>query len=172
MMPTPDRKIKTFAEARAIIAGWKLHGWKVVFTNGVFDLLHRGHVTLLCEAASLGNKLVVGVNSDASARSLGKGPERPINKDADRAYVLAGLAAVDLVVIFDTPTPYALIHGLKPDVLVKGGDYDPHITDKAHPKYIVGSDVVRNAGGEVAAIQLVQGYSTTSVVRKLANGKG
>lgn len=131
----------------------------VVFTNGVFDLLHPGHVDLLTGARAQGEHLVVGVNSDASVRRLGKGPDRPVRREADRAYVLAGLAAVDAVVIFDEDTPLELVALLQPDVIVKGGDYAPET--------VVGADVVAARGGRVVIIPLTPGQSTTSIVERL-----
>jgi D-glycero-beta-D-manno-heptose 1-phosphate adenylyltransferase len=132
---------------------------RVVFTNGVFDLLHPGHIDLLTAARAAGDALVVGVNSDASVRRLGKGPERPIRPERDRAYVLAALAAVDAVVIFDEDTPLELVRALEPDVLVKGGDY--------REETIVGAKEVRARGGNVVVIPLRDGQSTTSIVERL-----
>lgn len=154
----------------ANIARWRLKGLKIVFTNGVFDILHKGHVTLLSEAADLGDKLILGLNADASVRTLGKGPERPINKEEDRAFLLAGLSAISGVVIFEASTPYELIKMIQPDVLVKGGDYDPNQTDPKAKDYIVGSDIQTKNKKDTVAINLVDGYSTTSVVKKLSNG--
>lgn len=131
----------------------------VVFTNGVFDLLHRGHVTYLDEAAQLGETLIVGVNSDASARRLNKGPERPLNAEQDRAALLAALACVDAVVIFDEDTPYQLIDALRPDIIVKGGDYD---MDK-----LPETTLVRTWGGTARAIPFEFQRSTTSLVSKI-----
>jgi D-beta-D-heptose 7-phosphate kinase/D-beta-D-heptose 1-phosphate adenosyltransferase len=131
----------------------------VVFTNGVFDLLHPGHVTLLETARALGDALVVGVNTDASVRRLAKGPERPINAEAARARVLAALAAVDAVVLFDEDTPAALIEALRPDVLVKGADYTR--------ERIVGADFVEAHGGRVVRVPLVPDTSTTRIVERL-----
>ncbi len=131
----------------------------VVFTNGVFDLLHPGHVTLLEAARAEGAALVVGVNSDASVRRLGKGAERPVVPEAARARVLAGLAAVDCVVLFDEDTPLALVEALEPDVLVKGADYS---RDR-----IVGADEVERRGGRVVRVPLEPGFSTTSLVERL-----
>jgi D-beta-D-heptose 7-phosphate kinase/D-beta-D-heptose 1-phosphate adenosyltransferase len=128
----------------------------VVFTNGVFDLLHPGHVELLEAARREGAVLIVGVNSDASARRLGKGPDRPLNDAAARSRVLAGLAAVDSVVIFDQDTPLELIHQLAPDVLVKGADYARSA--------IVGADLVESRGGRVVRVPLVTGFSTSNIV--------
>jgi len=141
-------------------------GRRVVFTNGVFDILHVGHVTYLEAARSLGDALVVGVNSDASVRRLNKGPERPINPELARAQVLRALRCVDAVVIFDDDTPYTLIAEIEPDVLVKGGDYDPDELDASSKRYMVGSDLVRAKGGIVAAIPLVDGFSTTAIINK------
>lgn len=131
----------------------------VVFTNGVFDVLHRGHVEFLNAARSLGGVLVVALNTDESARRLGKGPDRPINNEHDRAIVVAGLECVDYVALFDEDTPQAIITELLPDVLVKGGDYTPDM--------IVGRDEVEAAGGRVVVIPLLEGRSTTETLRKL-----
>jgi D-beta-D-heptose 7-phosphate kinase/D-beta-D-heptose 1-phosphate adenosyltransferase len=144
----------------ALVAWRRAQPGRVVFTNGVFDLLHPGHIDVLRLARAEGEVLVVGVNSDASVRRLGKGPERPIRPEADRAYVLAGLESVDAVCVFDEDTPLALVTALVPDVIVKGGDYSPET--------IVGADVVQAAGGRVVVIPLVPGQSTTGIVRKLS----
>ena len=148
-------------------AAWRNKGRRVVFTNGVFDLLHRGHVTYLEAAAALGDVLVVGVNDDASVRRLGKGDDRPIVAEADRAFVVAGLRAVEAVVLFGEDTPLDLIRALQPDVLVKGGDYAADCTDVTDPRYIVGSAEVRANGGRVATIDLVPGRSTTAIADRL-----
>ncbi len=140
------------AEWRARIAGL------VVFTNGVFDLLHPGHVDVLLGARAEGAALVVGLNSDDSVRRL-KGPTRPVRSEAERAYVLAALEMVDVVVRFGQDTPLELVQRLQPDVIVKGGDYSPDS--------IVGADVVRARGGRVVVIPLVPGQSTTSIISKL-----
>jgi rfaE bifunctional protein nucleotidyltransferase chain/domain len=131
----------------------------VVFTNGVFDLLHPGHVELLEAARQEGAALVVGVNSDASARRLGKGEERPLAGEGARVRVLAGLAAVDCVVLFDEDTPLSLIEALEPDVLVKGADYSR--------ESIVGADWVEAHGGRVVRVPLLAGYSTSALVERL-----
>ena len=133
-----------------------------MFTNGVFDLLHLGHVTLLEAARAEGTALVVGVNSDASARRLEKGEDRPLVPEAERARLLAALACVDCVVLFAEETPLALIRRLRPDVLVKGADY---ARDQ-----IVGADEVEGWGGRVVRVPLVQGQSTTDLVRRLRGG--
>lgn len=131
----------------------------LVFTNGVFDILHRGHVSYLDEAAQLGASLIVGVNTDASVRRLNKGPERPINPEQDRAALLAALACVDAVVLFDEDTPEALIATLRPDLIVKGGDYDM----EALPE----TALVRSWGGDAVAIPFEFQRSTTALVKKL-----
>lgn len=148
------------------IAAWRAAGDRIVFTNGVFDLLHRGHVTYLAAARALGDRLVVGVNDDASVRRLGKGPERPINRAEDRCAVLEALRAVDATVVFTEDTPLRLIESIAPDVLVKGGDYDPDVTDARDPRYLVGRESVLARGGEVVAIPLVAGHSTTAMLRR------
>jgi len=131
----------------------------LVFTNGCFDLLHAGHVTCLAHARSLGDALVVGVNSDASAARLGKGAPRPLVSEVDRALTVAALESVDAVCVFDEDTPAELISALLPDVLVKGGDYE--MDD------VVGRDVVERAGGRVALVPVLEGRSTTRLVRKI-----
>jgi rfaE bifunctional protein nucleotidyltransferase chain/domain len=152
------------------MAMWRMKGDKVVFTNGCFDLLHQGHVTYLAKAAGLGDHLVVGINADDSVRRLEKGSDRPINSEAARAFVLASLGVIDMVVIFTEDTPEALIHALEPDVLVKGADYDPNETDAKAKTYIVGSDFVRKNGGEVCVVDIVEGFSTTGIVNKMKKG--
>jgi rfaE bifunctional protein nucleotidyltransferase chain/domain len=131
----------------------------VVLTNGVFDVLHRGHATYLAQARELGASLVVAINTDASAKRLGKGPDRPLNAEADRAAMLAALESVSLVTFFDEDTPLALIRELKPAVLVKGGDYDMDQLAEAQ--------FVRSQGGRALAIPFVDGYSTTRLVEKI-----
>lgn len=137
---------------------WRITGQKIVFTNGCFDILHYGHLQLLAAAAALGNKLVVGLNTDASVHQL-KGPERPVTNEKDRLFQLASLLFVDAVCLFDEDTPENLIKAIKPDVLVKGGDYT---IDR-----IVGADFVKGYGGEVAVIPFVQGYSTTNLIARI-----
>ena len=131
----------------------------IVFTNGVFDILHRGHVSYLAEARALGASLLVGLNSDASARGLGKGPQRPLNGEADRACVLAALESVSLVTLFDEPTPVALMQLVRPDCYVKGGDYDVETLEETR--------LVRSWGGRARAIAFVDGYSTSALVRRI-----
>ncbi len=153
-------KILGAAELRRHVKALQTAGQKVVFTNGVFDILHAGHVRYLDEASQLGDVLVVGINSDLSARRLAKGPARPFNGEEDRALVVAALWCVSFVTIFDEDTPYELIKLLVPDVLVKGGDWPPG--------EIVGADVVTAAGGEVYSLPYVEGYSTTSFIERVA----
>ena len=134
----------------------------MVFTNGVFDLLHPGHVRYLAEARALGDLLIVGINADASVRRLQKGPDRPINPEWERAEVVAALACVDAAVIFPEDTPHAIVSALQPDVLVKGADWAADA--------IVGRDVVEARGGRVVRIALAPGYSTTAMVERLRRG--
>ena len=160
-------RIVTLEEAQRKIGIWRMKEETIVFTNGCFDILHKGHVTYLAKAADLGNRLVVGINSDASVRNQGKGEERPINPEDARQTLLASLTFVDLVILFEGDTPEALIQALVPDILVKGADYDPSERDKNAKKYIVGSDIVRAHGGQIAVIDLEEGFSTTGIIKKL-----
>jgi D-beta-D-heptose 7-phosphate kinase/D-beta-D-heptose 1-phosphate adenosyltransferase len=155
---TGEAKIAGIVAARGIIDDWRKKGAKIGFTNGCFDLLHPGHVSLLAQAKSHCDRLVVGLNSDASVSRL-KGPTRPVQSEAARSTVLASLATVDLVVIFGEDTPLELITALRPDVLVKGADYT---VDK-----VVGADLVQGWGGRVALANLVEGQSTTNTVKKI-----
>ena len=131
----------------------------VVFTNGVFDVLHRGHAVYLAQARALGGSLVVALNTDASARRLGKGPERPLNNQQDRAIIMAALTSSSLVTWFDEDTPIDLIRALRPDILVKGGDYDMRTLPE--------TAVVESYGGKALAIPFAEGYSTTALVKKI-----
>lgn len=131
----------------------------LVFTNGVFDVLHRGHVMYLAEARNLGASLIVALNTDASVRRLGKGDDRPLNKDEDRAIVMAGQEAVTLVTFFDEDTPEKLIAEIRPDILVKGGDYDM--------RKLPETALVESWGGTALALPFVQGYSTSQLVKKI-----
>ncbi|PWL23389.1 MAG: D-glycero-beta-D-manno-heptose 1-phosphate adenylyltransferase [Fluviicola sp. XM-24bin1] len=162
-------KITDITSLQRTIAGWRLKGDRVVFTNGCFDILHKGHVTYLAKAASLGERLVVALNTDDSVRRLGKDDNRPINEEDARAMVLASLGFVDGIVFFNEDTPLETIVALEPDVLVKGADYDPEETNPDSKKYIVGSKEVRSNGGRVEAIDLVQGFSTTAIIEKSKN---
>lgn len=162
-----EKAAYTLDAVAQLVRSWKAQGLKVVFTNGVFDVLHVGHVEVLEVAACHGQKLVVGVNSDASVRRLGKGADRPIHEEAHRARVLAALRSVDAVVVFEDDTPLALVKSLQPDVLVKGGDYDAACTDASDPRYMVGSAEVRSWGGRAVAVPLVPGQSTTATLKKI-----
>ena len=155
-----ERKICTPEELAARVAGLKR---PLVFTNGVFDILHRGHVTYLAQARALGASLLLALNSDASARKLGKGPDRPVNALEDRLAVAAALESVTLVTWFEEETPLALILAVKPDVLVKGGDWKPET--------IVGGTEVKGWGGAVHSIPLIPGRSTTSVIERIRSSK-
>ncbi len=150
-------KIMPLEELRQVVAARQAAGQNIVFTNGCFDILHAGHVDLLEDAAHEGDVLVVALNSDASVRGL-KGPSRPVNPQNQRARVLAALAVVDYVVIFDEPDPERLIEALLPDVLVKGGDWTPET--------IIGAEAVQSSGGRVTTIPLKYGASTTDIIKK------
>lgn len=154
-----QRSVVSLDAAERIVAGWKREGLKVAFTNGCFDILHVGHVALVQQARATADRLVLGLNSDASVRRL-KGEARPVNNAQDRAFLLSALAAVDLVVVFEEDTPLELIRRLKPDVLVKGADYTVET--------VVGADVVQAYGGRVVLARLVEGKSTTGIIGKLA----
>ena len=154
-------KLASRQDAVQRIAALRTNG-PVVFTNGVFDVLHRGHASYLAQARSLGGSLVVALNSDASARRLGKGPDRPLNNELDRAALTAALESVSLVTWFDEDTPLELITELRPDVLVKGGDYDM--------SKLAETQVVLAYGGRAQAIPFVDGYSTTALVKKIRQG--
>lgn len=156
-----SNKISTPPDAGEKTSAWKEQGLKWVFTNGCFDILHSGHVRFLEEAKGLGDKLLVAINTDASVRKL-KGPDRPVIREDERAYLLAALECVDLVVFFDTDTPLELIGSLKPDILVKGGDY--------RPETIVGYDLVKGSGGKVLSLSFYEGISTTGVIQRILKG--
>ncbi|MBM3455080.1 MAG: adenylyltransferase/cytidyltransferase family protein [Bacteroidetes bacterium] len=160
-------KIVNLQKAQLLCEGWRMKGEKIVFTNGCFDILHRGHLHYLAHAAQLGSRLIIGLNSDSSIRQLNKSPERPINDEESRAFLLAGMGVVDLVIIFEEQTPLNLIEKLIPDVLVKGGDYDEQEDKKNNPRYIVGSDFVKKNGGYVQTIPIKEGFSTTLTIKKL-----
>lgn len=151
-------KIKDVSNATKQVAEWKSKGEKVVFTNGCFDILHLGHVDYLEKARNLGDKLIVGLNTDASV-SRYKGESRPVQDQNSRARVIASLQFVDMVVLFNEDTPHNLISAVVPDVLVKGSDY--------LAENIVGADVVKKAGGEVKTIDFIDGYSTSRVIEKI-----
>lgn len=151
-------KITTLTEARTRIADWQARGEQVVFTNGCFDIVHLGHIDYLEKARAKGQRLAVGLNTDASVRIL-KGEKRPIIPENARARMMASFAFVDLVVLFGEPTPQSLIETLQPDILVKGSDYSV--------SNIVGAEFVLGRGGKVETVDLVEGYSTTQIIQKI-----
>jgi D-glycero-beta-D-manno-heptose 1-phosphate adenylyltransferase len=152
----------TLQRAIELVKAERAKGRTVVFTNGVFDILHPGHIRYLRDARALGDVLIVGVNSDRSVKALGKAPDRPINTEDERVEVLEALASVDGVVIFDEDTPHEIISALQPDILVKGADWGENA--------IVGRDVVEARGGKVVRIQLAEGYSTTGLIERIRQG--
>jgi D-beta-D-heptose 7-phosphate kinase/D-beta-D-heptose 1-phosphate adenosyltransferase len=158
-------KIKTVVELLPLLAVFRAAGKKIVFTNGCFDILHTGHTRYLEKSRSLGDLLVVGVNSDASVRSI-KGEKRPINSEAERMETLAALECVDYVTIFSEPDPHRVISELQPDILVKGGDWPV--------EKIIGKDVVEARGGKVVNVPYIDGASTTGLIQKIVEkyGKG
>ncbi|MDA3952176.1 MAG: D-glycero-beta-D-manno-heptose 1-phosphate adenylyltransferase [Bacteroidales bacterium] len=151
-------KIIDISKLESFLTYWNLKNQKIVFTNGCFDILHRGHVEYLAQAASNGDVLIIGLNTDSSVRRI-KGETRPVQDEYARAILLASLSFVSAVVLFDDDTPYNLIKRIQPDVLIKGSDYSI--------KDIVGSDIVIAKGGKVITIDFVEGYSTTSIIEKL-----
>jgi len=155
-------KLFKLEELAAERAKWKAEGKKVVFTNGVFDLLHIGHLSYLSAAADLGHKLIIGLNSDASTKRL-KGPSRPVNNEYSRSVMLAAIFFIDAVVIFEEDTPINVIKTLLPDILIKGGDYSIN--------QIVGAPEVIANGGEVKVIDFVDGYSSTGIINKIKEAK-
>jgi D-beta-D-heptose 7-phosphate kinase/D-beta-D-heptose 1-phosphate adenosyltransferase len=152
-------RVLTRREAVQFVGEERARGRRIVFTNGVFDLLHPGHLRYLAAAREHGDVLVVGVNSDRSVRRLGKGPDRPLNPEDERAEVIAALAAVDAAVVFDEDTPHEIVSALRPDVLVKGADWAADA--------IVGRDVVEARGGRVVRVPIAAGYSTSALIDRL-----
>jgi D-beta-D-heptose 7-phosphate kinase/D-beta-D-heptose 1-phosphate adenosyltransferase len=153
-----DKKVKSIADLARIAAALRARGKRIVFTNGCFDILHTGHVRYLRFAKAMGDCLVVAVNSDSSVRAL-KGKARPLNAQSDRAEVLAALSSVDYITIFNELTPLKIIRRIKPDILVKGGDWKV--------KDMVGSSFVRSYGGRTKSLPFVKGFSTTAIVKKI-----
>lgn len=153
------QKIYTLDRLEKQVARWRMFSKKVVFTNGCFDILHRGHIDTLAKAADCGDVLIVGVNADASVKMLQKGNSRPLQDEQSRALIIASLAFVTAIIIFEEETPYNLIKAIQPDVLVKGGDYKV--------EQIAGHDIVLARGGEVKLIPLVEGFSTTAIEKKI-----
>ena len=152
---------KTDKSLRNILNILRFQDKKIVFTNGVFDLLHRGHIDYLSKTADLGDILIIGLNTDNSVRKLNKGKNRPIQDEYSRALILASLRFVDYVVLFDEDTPYDLIKTIEPDILVKGADYKP--------EEIAGNDIVRAKGGKIITIEFLEGFSTTFIENKIKN---
>lgn len=157
-----EKKVKTTDSLTDQVQEWRRQGCKIVFTNGCFDILHLGHVDYLAHAADCGDKLIIGLNTDASVSRI-KGPSRPINDQRSRALVLAALGFVSAITFFDAPTPYELIRLVQPDVLIKGSDYKP--------EEIVGYDIVTARGGVVRTIPFVDGYSTTAIEQRIRLAK-
>ncbi len=153
-----NKILNNSTEFNALLDDWRANNYKIVFTNGCFDLLHRGHVDYLTKARDLGDKLFLGLNTDASVSKL-KGEHRPIQDEQSRMHIMASLQCVDAVILFDEETPYELIKSVQPDILVKGADYKP--------ENIVGYDIVTAKGGEVITLEFLEGYSTTSIEKKI-----
>ncbi len=151
-------KIEKIFQLPGILPEIKTSGKTIVFTNGCFDIIHQGHIDYLSKAASLGDYLIIGLNTDASVQRL-KGPERPVQDEKSRAMILASFFFVDLVVYFDEDTPYELIKAVQPDILVKGSDY--------HPEDIVGYDIIKAKHGKVKTIPFLEGYSTSDIINKI-----
>ncbi|MBD79333.1 MAG: D-glycero-beta-D-manno-heptose 1-phosphate adenylyltransferase [Crocinitomicaceae bacterium] len=160
-------KIHSTSSIQEVVGKWKEQGDKVVFTNGCFDLIHLGHITYLSQAAGLGSRLVVGINSDKSVRRLNKGASRPIKDEETRIQIMASFQFVDAVVMFEEDTPLSLIQKIEPAVLVKGGDYDASETNESSSKYIVGSNLLRNSGGKTKVLPFLPGHSTTQLEKKI-----
>ncbi len=161
MTPSEIIQSKIFTDARSfalILKEWKQAGNKVVFTNGCFDLVHRGHIDSLCKAAEFGDRLIVGLNSDVSVKLL-KGENRPLIDQQSRAILLASLLMVDAVILFDEETPYEMIKSIVPDILVKGAEYKT--------EEIAGFNIVLASGGKVERIELTEGFSTTDLIQKI-----
>lgn len=153
-----DKIILKKEDAGKLLQTWRFKGDRIVFSNGCFDLVHRGHLEYLATAASMGNKMIIGLNTDASTQRL-KGPTRPINDEYSRALLLASLGFIDLVILFEEDTPYNLIEFVQPDILVKGSDY------KAED--IVGYDIVKAKGGEIKTLDFIEGFSSTGMIKKI-----
>jgi rfaE bifunctional protein nucleotidyltransferase chain/domain len=156
-------KLKSLEEIKAIVVDARTNGKKVAFTNGCFDLLHRGHVHVLRAARACADLLIVGINSDQSVKQI-KGPTRPVLPESDRCELLGAMEMVDFVVLFNEPDPHNLISAIRPDVLVKGGDW--------HTEKIIGSDMVEEAGGRVVVVPYIKGFSTTEIIERIKNSEG
>ena len=162
-LPVSSDKVLDKGTAEERVRSWKQDGERVVFTNGCFDLLHPGHVDLLKKAKALGDRLIIGLNSDASVQRLEKGTGRPVNDEASRAVLIASLEMVDAVVVFHEDTPLELIQNLDPDILVKGADYEEAA--------IVGKDHVEGKGGTVVRLPLLEGYSSSSLIERIRQSR-
>ncbi len=156
-------KLKSLEEIKAIVVDARTNGKKVAFTNGCFDLLHRGHVHVLRAARACADLLIVGINSDQSVKQI-KGPTRPVLPESDRCELLGAMEMVDFVILFNEPDPHNLISAIRPDVLVKGGDWN---TEK-----IIGADNVEEAGGRVVVVPYIKGFSTTEIIERIKNSDG
>jgi rfaE bifunctional protein nucleotidyltransferase chain/domain len=157
-----EKKIHTIKSIQPLLSIWRFKEQKIVFSNGCFDIIHKGHIEYLAKASDLGQIMIIGLNTDNSVRKL-KGESRPLQDESSRLTMLAALHFVDAVILFDEPTPYELIKAVQPDFLVKGKDY------KAED--VVGYDIVKNKDGEVVTIELTPGYSTTTIIEKIINQK-
>jgi rfaE bifunctional protein nucleotidyltransferase chain/domain len=162
-LPVHSEKVLDRTKAEEEVKNWRAEGERVVFTNGCFDILHPGHIDLLTKAGALGDRLIIGLNSDASVQKLEKGPGRPVIDQASRALLVASLEMVDAVVVFDEGTPLALIQSLGPDFLIKGADYQE--------SDIVGKEHVEANGGQVVRLPLLEGYSSSSIIERIRNIK-
>ena len=156
-------KLKSLEEIKAIVVEARNHRKKIAFTNGCFDLLHRGHVHVLREARACGDVLIVGINSDESVKQI-KGPARPVLPESDRCELVGAMEMVDFVVLFNEPDPYDLIAAIQPDVLVKGGDWNS--------EKIIGADLVEEGGGRVVVVPYIKGFSTTEILERIRNSDG
>jgi rfaE bifunctional protein nucleotidyltransferase chain/domain len=156
-------KLKSLEEIKAIVVGARNNGKRIAFTNGCFDLLHRGHVHVLRAARACADVLIVGVNSDESVKQI-KGPARPVLPEADRCELLGAMEMVDFVILFNEPDPYDLIAAIQPDVLVKGGDWNS--------ERIIGADLVEEGGGRVVVVPYIKGFSTTEILERIRNSDG
>ena len=157
-----NNKIYSLTELEKQVKQWSKENKKIVFTNGCFDIIHQGHIDYLAKARDLGDKLIIGLNTDLSISSI-KGPTRPIQDEKSRAIILASMQFVDAIVYFSDPTPYELIKALQPDILVKGADYKP--------EEIIGYDIVKAKGGEIITLTYLEGYSTTNIIKKIHSEK-
>lgn len=157
-----NNKIYSLSNLEKRVKQWSKENKKIVFTNGCFDIIHQGHIDYLAKARDLGDKLIIGLNTDLSVSSI-KGPTRPIQDEKSRAIILASMQFVDAIVYFSDPTPYELIKAIQPDILVKGADYKP--------EDIVGYDIVKAKGGEIITLTYLEGYSTTNIITKIHSEK-